>query len=90
VGVPAPEYSLPKLLDKVREALAIELPGDVYEACIRLNKFYIATRYPSAWSEGIPEEYYSRSEAEEAVHYAELVLKWVEGVWRELSRLGGE
>jgi len=89
VGVPASGHSLPKLLDKVRETLAIEPPREVCEACVRLNKFYIATRYPNAWSEGIPEEYYSRSEAEEAVQYARLVLSWVESVWRELLSLGG-
>jgi len=89
VGTPVSGRSLPKLLDRVREVLSIEPPQNMYEDCIRLNKFYIATRYPNAWSEGIPEEYYTHSEAEEAIHYAETVLSWVEEVWRELSRLGG-
>jgi len=89
VGIPAPGHSLPKLLDKVVEALAVEPPRDVYEACIRLNKFYVATRCSNAWSEGILEEYYSRSEAEEAVRYAESVITWVEDVWRKLSSLEG-
>jgi len=89
VGAPAPGRSLPKLLERVGEALSIELPADVREACVRLNKFYVATRYPNAWSEGIPEEYYSRGEAEEAIGYASRVLEWVEGLWRELSSAGG-
>jgi len=88
VGAPAPGHSLPKLLEKVKEVLSIEAPLDVCEACIRLNKFYIATRYPNAWSEGIPEEYYSRSEAEEAIRYAAKVLEWVDSVWRRLLSLG--
>jgi len=49
VGAPAQGYSLSKLLDKVVEALAIEPPRDVYEACIRLDKFYAATRCLNAW-----------------------------------------
>ena len=76
------------LLEKVEEVLSIEEPFDVHEACIRLNKLYIATRHPNAWSEGIPEEYYSRSEAEEAIRYAAKVLEWVENAWRRLSNLG--
>jgi len=56
VGAPAPGHSLLKLLDRIREVLSVQPPQNIYEACIRLNKFYIATRYPNAWSEGIPEE----------------------------------
>jgi len=89
IGTPVAGYSLPKLLDRIREVLSVQPPQNIYEACIRLNKFYIATRYPNALSEGIPEEYYIYSEAEEAIHYAEIVLSWVEEIWRELSRLGG-
>ncbi len=88
VGAPTPGHSLPMLLEKVEEVLSIEEPFDVHEACIRLNKLYIATRHPNAWSEGIPEEYYSRSEAEEAIRYAAKVLEWVENAWRRLSNLG--
>ncbi len=87
IGAPTSGHSLPKLLEKVREVLSIEISPDVYEACVRLNKFYIATRYPDAWSEGIPEEYYSRSEAEEAIQYAARILEWVENVWRRLLSL---
>jgi len=48
-GAPTPGHSLPKLLDKVVKALAVEPPRDVYEVCIRLNKFYVATRCLNAW-----------------------------------------
>jgi len=40
------------------------------------------------WSEGIPEDYYSRREAEEAIRLAKEVIRWVEEVWRRLSRRG--
>jgi HEPN domain-containing protein len=53
-----------------------------------LSKFYTPTRYPDVWSEGIPEEYYSRRDAEEAVGHAVRVVGWVEELWRELLRRG--
>jgi HEPN domain-containing protein len=37
------------------------------------------------WSEGIPEEFYSAEEASEAIESAQLVLEWVERLWRRLS-----
>ena len=88
-GKPRTGHSLPKLLDNIREELGIEAPKEIQEACIRLNKLYTPTRYPDAWSEGIPEEYYSESEAVEAITWAEQVLEWVVQTWRRLSRRGG-
>ena len=37
---------------------------------------------------GSPHEYYTRSDAEEAIRAAEEVLRWVEGVWRSLRKEG--
>jgi HEPN domain-containing protein len=87
VGRPQIGHSLPRLLESVRE-MGIDVPEDIVEACIRLNKFYTPTRYPDAWSEGIPEEYYSKREAEEAIQWASRVIEWVESVWRELLKRG--
>jgi len=47
---------------------------------------YIPTRYPDAWSEGIPEDQYSKSEAEEAIAMAEKVVNWVRETWESLRR----
>jgi len=87
LGHPRVGHMLPKLLEELR-ALGIDVPRDVDEACIRLNKFYTPTRYPDVWPEGIPEEFYSESEAREAIELAKRVIEWVEGVWRRLSRGG--
>ena len=54
-----------------------------------LDKYYVPTRYPNAWTEGIPEDYYFKGEAENAIARARRVVEWVEGVWRESSRGGG-
>ncbi len=40
------------------------------------------------WSEGTPFDYYSRSEAEEAIYYAKTVIEFVEDRWRSLKRGG--
>ncbi len=83
VGRPTIGHALPKLLEKITQ-LNIQVPDNVREAVIRLNKFYIATRYPDAWSEGVPEEYYSEKEAIEALNYAKLVIDWVKSTWKRL------
>jgi HEPN domain-containing protein len=58
----------------------------VVYACTVLSKFYTPTRYPDVWSEGIPEDYYSRREAEEAIRIASEVIDWVRELWRRLSK----
>ncbi|MEM1920759.1 MAG: HEPN domain-containing protein, partial [Ignisphaera sp.] len=61
---------------------------DIYEALVRLSKFYIPTRYPDVWSEGVPEDYYTESESREAIEFAEKVIDWVISVWRKLLKSG--
>ncbi len=85
VGKPRIGYSLPRLLEYIKDEVGLMPPDDVKEACIRLNKLYSPTRYPDAWSEGIPEEYYSEKEAEEAIGQALLVIEWVLKTWLKLS-----
>ena len=87
-GSPKTGHMLPKLLSAVEEVLGVRAPEEVRDACLRLNKMYIPTRCPGAWTEGIPEEYYGESEAREAIMLAEHIIAWVEEVWRRLSRRG--
>ena len=79
VGRPRYGHSLLRLVGEVGGA-----PEDVVEACARLDKFYTAPRYADAWSEGSPQDYYTRREAEEAIYYAERVIRFVEERWRSL------
>ena len=85
VGKPKMGHSLVHLLQHLVEALGVDAPDDVRRACLLLSKFYTPTRYPDVWSEGIPEEFYSAEEASEAIESAQLVLEWVERLWRRLS-----
>jgi HEPN domain-containing protein len=45
------------LLEHLERELGIEAPINIEQACIALDKYYILTRYPDAWVEGIPEDY---------------------------------
>lgn len=79
LGRPRVGYSLPVLLSELRDVVG-EVPENIVESCMRLNKYYIPTRYPDVWSEGIPEEQYSEKESLEAVGMAEEVVKRVREV----------
>ena len=41
-----------------------------------LDKHYIPARYPNAYPEGAPCEYYTRAEAERAIDHAEQILRF--------------
>ena len=86
IGEPTPGHSLVKLLNTVQEKLAKKAPEKISEAALKLSRYYIPTRYPDVWSEGVPEEYYSASDSEEAVELAERMMEWVEETWRGLER----
>jgi len=88
IGRPRVGYSLVHILNYLAEGTGIEPPETITYACAILSKYYTTTRYPDVWSEGIPEDYYSRREAEEAIRLAKEVIRWVEEVWRGLSRRG--
>jgi len=88
VGKPRVGHSLIHLLSYLKEDIGVEVPEDISNACIVLSKYYTPTRYPDVWSEGIPEEYYSKREAEEAIKLAIHVIEWVRELWRRLLRKG--
>ena len=89
MGNPKVSHILPKLLEYIKE-IGIEINEEAMSYVIRLNMLYIPTRYPDAWPEGIPEEFYTREEAEEAIHMAETVLDEVDKIWRRLLKRGYE
>ena len=52
----------------------------------KIDKYYIPTRYTDAWSEGLPEDYYT---AEEALVCSEKVISEVDEKWRSLKNAKG-
>ena len=51
-----------------------------------LDKYYVPTRYPNAWAEGSPSDYYSREDASQAIGYANSIIGWVKEAWRSLKQ----
>lgn len=58
----------------------IEVPRDIRECALMLDKHYVPSRYPDVYDEGAPMDYYTGRDAEECIRCAELILKWVEEV----------
>ena len=59
--------------------LEITVPDELMEAALRLDKLYITTRYPNGFEKGSPGDFYTSSEAQEAIRYAEGILHFCEG-----------
>ena len=57
----------------------VEAPSDVARCAQYLDKQYIPSRYPNAFDEGAPADYYDRGDAERCVECARRVLEWVRG-----------
>jgi HEPN domain-containing protein len=68
-------HSITKILQKIQNYNVI-VPDEVIEAGKILDKFYIPTRYPNGFEEGIPGEYFTKKEATEAISYAEVILEF--------------
>ena len=43
-----------------------------------LDQYYIPTRYPNGFDVGAPMDYYDKTQAEEAIEYAERIIRFVE------------
>ena len=63
------------LLDK----LPYEDSAILLEDAKFLDKLYIPTRYPNGLPEGIPHDYFTRSEAQQAVEAASRIYDWCKG-----------
>ncbi|NOZ88905.1 MAG: HEPN domain-containing protein [Crenarchaeota archaeon] len=87
LGQPRYGHSVARLLLEAARLLSVEPPSDVIDCGKLLDKLYIPTRYPDAWSEGPPHFYFTRRDAAEAIECARRVLAWVEEQWSRL-RLG--
>ncbi len=73
-GAPQTGHNLNHLLQAAEEYM--HATDAVREACRRLNRLYIPTRYPDAFSEGAPAEQYVQVDAQEALHDADTVLRY--------------
>jgi len=70
-------YGLLKALnDKVK------VPKKLLEGAKSLDKHYIPTRYPNGFERGIPADYYTKKEAQEAIKNAREIIKFCQGCLR--------
>jgi len=75
LGRSRPGHSLAYLLEYISEILSEKPLNDIEYVCSFLDKYYIPTRYPDAWVKGIPEEYFTQGEAEEAIKPALKIIE---------------
>lgn len=86
LGLPAYGHSVSGLLKRLPKELGSQR---INQDAKTLDKYYVPTRYPNAWVEGSPEDYYTEEDAEGAVQCAERIVNWVEASWRSLKEEGG-
>ena len=67
-------HNLNTLIQEIEQHLQVDKA--VVDACIRLNRLYIPTRYPDAFASGVPAEQYFDQDANQAVQDAEEVLRF--------------
>ncbi|WP_054856541.1 HEPN domain-containing protein [Vulcanisaeta sp. JCM 16159] len=82
VGRPTRGHSITHLLSELSRM--VQVPIDIMDLGKFLDKFYVPTRYVDAWSEGVPYEYFTRSDAEMAIKAAERIITFIEDLWRGL------
>ena len=56
--------------------LAHQPSEELLERAKELDKHYVSSRYPNAYPEGAPVEYYTKAEAERAIEYARQILEF--------------
>ncbi len=51
----------------------------------KLDKYYIPTRYTDSWSDGTPEDYYTKEDAFDAIECSRSIITEIESKWRSLK-----
>ncbi|MDH5716768.1 MAG: HEPN domain-containing protein [Spirochaetia bacterium] len=74
------EYTNIKSHSIVKISKALDINDEILTAGKKLDQYYISTRYPDAMPEGIPSEYITKEQAEEAINLAELVLNKIKAM----------
>ncbi|MFA4646749.1 HEPN domain-containing protein [Pyrococcus kukulkanii] len=75
LGIMLPGHSITKLL-KALEEHGIKVPEELYNMAMELDRNYITSRYPLAYSEGSPYEYYSEEIARKLINYAKELVEF--------------
>ncbi len=70
-------HSVFALLKAIRDRVTVS--PDLLEAAKILDKHYIPTRYPNGFDSGMPGDYYTEREAQEAIRNAGEIVEFCEG-----------
>jgi HEPN domain-containing protein len=74
MGGEAWSHSVSDLLQALAEEQ--EVPDDLLDAALELDKAYIPTRYPDAHQSGTPRSRYTKTEAKRLIRHAEQILRF--------------
>ena len=74
LGAEAWGHSISNLLQGVREK--INLPSDLMSGAKQLDRYYIIGRYPNGWASGIPADYISKEDANDAIGYSRKIIRF--------------
>jgi HEPN domain-containing protein len=77
VGQPGHGHALRRLLSDL-SALELKVPNEILESAQLLDRHYVPTRYPDAFPEGSPHEYYDDRAAQEALDAAGTIISWIQ------------
>jgi len=75
-------HSLLFLAEYAREN-GVEIPDDVMNCVLELDKHCIPSRYPDVFDEGAPMDYYTAGDARRCLDCGRRVVEWVSGVVEE-------
>ena len=79
-------HSVFRLIREVAD-LGLEVGPELLRAARRLDRHYLAPRYPNQWAEGAPVDYYDEQDAGEAISEAKSIIEAVR-TWHERLRSG--
>jgi len=78
-------HSIRGLLKALVKKVAI--PEELHEAGMRLDRFYIPTRYANSFDSGAPADYFGEDDARKAIGDASRIVEFCEG---RVPRSGGD
>lgn len=74
LGAEAWGHSISDLLRGIKEKL--DIPDDLIESAQQLDKFYLLSRYPNSWASGIPGDYITKKDADDAIGHSEKIIQF--------------
>jgi HEPN domain-containing protein len=71
-------HSVEGLLRNLGPELSVE--QELIRRAERLDRHYIASRYPNGWQHGAPMQHYRSEDSDEAIGDSEAILAWCDGL----------